>query len=273
MTENNTPLNFESMSDRALAVTRFELACEFERRLGTQEACRRLGVASMDELIAVACEAIESGHAWHVCPGCRCRTVASRSDGCQEGSTVSEETASALALAKEEESLQRAVVDPLKQNCLNSVAQGVSASVDRYAKKVAQAQPDVTRALGRDGVSALREDLSRAAGELATELRRAVAAVKWPTFAYGRSHNNGVASALYDFLSGSRVGRFDRILRAHRYKIEDYHGFSPYDLIEREGFNELEVELEILASKVKAVEAAKDADDQDAVESLWDETS
>jgi hypothetical protein len=55
----NATANFESMSDRALAVTLFELAREVERRHGTEAACRRFGVASMDELDEMVAEAIK----------------------------------------------------------------------------------------------------------------------------------------------------------------------------------------------------------------------
>lgn len=48
-TMRTTP-NLESMSDRALAVTLFEVTGEVERRRGTEEVCRRFGVANRNEL-------------------------------------------------------------------------------------------------------------------------------------------------------------------------------------------------------------------------------
>jgi hypothetical protein len=185
---------------------------------------------------------------------------------------MSDETKRALAEAEATKAQQHAVVDRLKQAALDSVAAGLGEHLDVYAKKMAQAQPDVTKSLGRDGVSALRAELAKVADELGAELRQSSQAIKWPTFEFGVSRNKGVASALFDLLYGSRMMRIDQIFKSFGYTIEQHGGLNPHSLYGRDDFTELETEISVHTSYRQAADAARAADNHDTVESLWDET-
>lgn len=123
---------------------------------------------------------------------------------------MSEETAKRIAEAKAQEAEQQKIVDALTQDCLNEVAAGIPVGAEKYAKSISHAQPEITKGLGRDGVSALREEISAAAVELATEIKEAATAIKWPE---SGSRKDDVATALFKFLYGSRIGRFDAMSR------------------------------------------------------------
>jgi hypothetical protein len=69
------------------------------------------------------------------------------------------------------------------------------------------------------------------------------------------------------------MDKIDAIFRSLGYVIDKHAGISPYDLFERDGYTELETQLQILAGKRAAVAAAKEADDRDRVEDLWDDGS
>ena len=182
---------------------------------------------------------------------------------------MSDETQRRLAEAKAEENKQRQIVDALKQQCLDSVASGFHARVNAYAKKVAHKHPDATRELGRDGIDALRKELSAAAENLAAELRQSVKEVKWPA-TIGGARNN-VTSTLFSFLY-ERVKKVDQVFKTFGYRIDEYTGCSPYDFFDRDTFVELEQQIHLLAVASDDVEIAKRTDDRDAVESLWNET-
>ncbi len=187
---------------------------------------------------------------------------------------MSEETARRLAEAKEQEAEQRTVVDALKQQCLDSIADGLPGRLDDYVKGIAHGQPDVTKQLRRDGIIALRKEVSEAADNLGAELRNSAAQIKWPTYAYGWPRHKGVTSSLFEFLYGSRVNKIDQILKSLGYKIEQHSGLHPHSLYEHEAaYGELEAQLATLTSKSNDVAAAKEADDHDTVDSLWDDTN
>jgi hypothetical protein len=166
------------------------------------------------------------------------------------------------------EAEQRAVVDDLKQECVESVARGLPDRLDTYAKRIAHQQPDAAKALGRDGVSALRNELAEAADQLATELRSAVDEIPWPSSA-GARRSQDVHSALFKFLYGSHVNRVTAIFKAHGFWFDETGGILPQDLYEMDGFGELVEALQVLAIAENATATAKAADDRDAVESLW----
>ena len=182
---------------------------------------------------------------------------------------MSEETARAVAAAEADESQQRALVDRLKQETLDSVAEYMPDHIDAYAKELAQKQPAATKALGPAGVSTLRKELAEAAQNLGAELKQSAAKIAWA------ANYEGVSYALAQFLGGSNLAPFNHTLRKHGYTIDTHESVSAYDLFTspQDQFFELEEQVRKLSQKTGAVQAAKKADDQDTVESIWDDSS
>lgn len=186
---------------------------------------------------------------------------------------MSRETARALADAKGAEADQVEVVDTLKRELLDAVAAGLPDRLDEYLKAIAHRQAGVTKALGRDGIAALRKEISDAADDLAVELRQSADKIEWPTFAYGSSRNKGVHSSLFHYFYGSRANNVDRILRLSGYTIEQHGGLHPHSLYERGGYDDIERQLAILAAKRNDVARAEEDDDHDTVDSIWNDSS
>lgn len=182
---------------------------------------------------------------------------------------MSEETTLALAAAEAEEVQQRAVVDRLKQEILDSVADGMPDHIDAYARELARKQPAATKALGSKGVSALRKELAEAAQKLGEVLKNSADKIGWAT------HYEGVSHGLGEFLGGSHLAPFNHALREHGYVIDSSESVGAYDLFTPgvAQFHELQEEIRKHSVKTIAVSAAKKADDQDTAESIWDESS
>ena len=181
---------------------------------------------------------------------------------------MGEQTAGELEKLKTAEAQQRAATDELKTECVESVARGLPDRLDACAKRLAHAQPDVARQLGREGIDTLRRELAEAAEQLGAELRGAVGQIEWPAHA---RRSDDVHSALFKFMYGPRVARLTTIFKAHGFYFDPTGGILPQDLYERDSFGELVEGLQALESAARATAAAKAADDRDAVESLWDD--
>ena len=183
-----------------------------------------------------------------------------------EEAHMSDETAKSLAAAEAEAAKQQEIVDVLKQQCLDEVAAAIPDGAEKYAKSIAQAQPERTKELGRDGVDALRGEIASAAALLAEELKQSAKAVKWPESSSGK---NDVMSALFNFLWGTRVDQFDKILRDFGYNIDKHAGLNPHSLYDLRKFKELERQFSLLRQKKYAVKVATAVDDQATVDDLW----
>ena len=179
---------------------------------------------------------------------------------------MSEDTARAVTEARAEWVKHRQVVERLKQECLDSVAAEIPAGVETYAKKIAQEQPAVTKKLGREGVAALRADISSAAERLASEVKEARSSVLWPR---DDAQRDGVATALFKFLNGPRVDRIDSVLQSRGYVVSEHSGLNPHMAFRLRRYGELNREFAVLASKAYALEAAMADDDRDTVDDLW----
>lgn len=182
---------------------------------------------------------------------------------------MSEETTRRLEEAKADEAQQQQIVAREKQQYLDALAEQLAGKVEAYGKKLAFEQPEVTKSLGRDGVEAFRRELVEAANGLGSLLRESADKIAWPTFEYDRAKKRGLRSALYDFLAGGRTKPINDVVRSYGYHLDAYHGVSPYELVDDVDSRSVENNLELLTQKRKAVEAAKDADDQDTVADLW----
>jgi len=181
---------------------------------------------------------------------------------------MSEETARELETLRQAEAERRSGVDRLKQQFLEGIAQNLPGRLDDYAKKLSQAQPDHARALGPDGINALREELAEAADQLATELRGALGEIPWPGADAVRSSAD-VHSALFGYLYPGRVNSLTAIFKNRGFYFHSTEGVLPQNLYDMHGFGELVLHSSALAEAERRTAAAKAADDHDEVESLW----
>ncbi|BBY67355.1 hypothetical protein [Mycolicibacterium helvum] len=185
---------------------------------------------------------------------------------------MSEGTAAELARLRQIEAEEWAALDNLKAECVARVADGMAAEVDAYAKKIANAHPEQAKALGKEGVSALRRELAEVTAELADQLRGAVDEIEWPEpKQYGKLDSSAVHSALFKFLYGARVDRLTRVLKAHGFPFEPTAGVLPQDLYDRSSFGDLAEALQNIGRIQQEVAQAKIVDDRDTVDSLWEE--
>lgn len=192
---------------------------------------------------------------------------------------MSDETRLALDQAVAVVNAERAKAEARKQECLDVVADGIPAAVDRLAKGVAQSQPDVTRELGPAGVKALREELSRTAANLASYVRAGSARVEWPKreSEWSRVEPRKIHSALFKLMYGTPVDRVGEVFGRHGYDVRksDRSGSQglvlPQSLYSEESFGDIAEALNDLGAAEIALAKAKAEDDKDAVNSLWDE--
>jgi hypothetical protein len=185
---------------------------------------------------------------------------------------LSEETAQALAAAEAAEARQHRVVRQFQDAVLEVVATALASHADDHARTITQHQPERTKAIGAEGLTALRGDLAKVAALVAGDLRQAHDSVKWPHIeSSGRKRD--VRDAIFEDLY-PRMARIDEVFRIHGYQIETHNGMSPYSMsISDNRFLELDLQLSHLADLRRKTEEARAADDRSAVDSLWDESS
>lgn len=193
---------------------------------------------------------------------------------------VSDETKRTLDEATTVVAAARAEADARKLECLDAVAIGIPAAVERLAKSTAQAQPDVTRALGAPGVKALRQDLAAEAAELADLVRTASEKIKWPArdSEWSRVEPRKIHSALFKFMYGAPVDRVGNVFGRHGYDVRksDRSGSQglvlPQSLYDEASFEHVAEALNELGAAEIALAKAKADDDKEVIDSLWDET-
>ncbi|MFC0504183.1 hypothetical protein [Micromonospora costi] len=207
---------------------------------------------------------------------------------------MSEETARRLREARARASQASGEADNRKRELLDTIARDLPARVESRAKSTAQAQPEVTKALGKDGIKKFRSELLDQATELATEIRAAADQIKWPMpLTTGTSNawvmpaispvkSREIHSALFEFLHGRRCDTLAAILKRHGFNIEDDNAQRSQGLIlpqtwlysEREQVREFEALAEALTALAKEREAVKEAQavhDREVVDSLWED--
>jgi hypothetical protein len=192
-------------------------------------------------------------------------------------SAVSEETTQKLLAALAEEDRRRAEADQLKRQTLANVAGGIPARLDELAKRTAHAQPDVAKRLGADGIKTLRSELAASAAALAAEVEGAATEVKWPKKQgeFSEVKTRDVHSALFKFMYGKRINAIAEIFKRHGFDIQDDNAqrsqglVYPQALYDEGEFAPLAGALNALTDAEWAVAKAKKDDDQDIVESLW----
>ncbi|SKF61520.1 Uncharacterised protein [Mycobacteroides abscessus subsp. abscessus] len=191
---------------------------------------------------------------------------------------MSDETRRILDEATAAVAVARANADARKQECLDVVADGLPTKVDRLAKHTAQAQPDVTKALGVDGVRALRNELAAKAAELAGYVRTGSDKIQWPRRgdAWEKVESRKVHSALFNFMYGAPTNRVGDVFERCGYDVRrsDRSGAQslvlPQNLYD-EDFGAVVEALHELGTAEISLKKAKEADDRDVVDSLWGE--
>ncbi len=193
---------------------------------------------------------------------------------------MSAETALELARAASLLSTRRAEADSAKRTCLESIAADLPAAVDRIAKRTAQAEPEVTKSLGKTGIATLRGELKTKADELALEIASAIDEFGWPYVetsksSYVSSVTPGqVNQAFFKFAYGRRTNALAAVFKKHGYSIHDDNSqrsqglVLPQYLCEDQHFEQVATALSSLAKAHMAFNVAKAADDKDIVNEI-----
>ncbi|MBB0993626.1 hypothetical protein G6010_14330 [Dietzia sp. SLG510A3-3B2-2] len=166
-----------------------------------------------------------------------------------------------------------------KQECLDVIADGIPAAVERIAKRTAQEQPEVTKGLGVQGIRSLRSELATEAAELAEYVRAGSSEIQWPhrDSEWSKVGSHHIHSALFTYMYGSPVDKIGAVFDRRGYDTQKTPGRGaqglvlPQSLYDRDSFEAVADSLNELAAAEAALKAAKEADDRDVVDSLWDD--
>lgn len=192
---------------------------------------------------------------------------------------MSEETALALKEAEANYSALEKEIDAYKEEFLAAVAVHVPRKVTEFAKKTALSEPEVTKALGAEGVKAMRGELESLAEQLAKDVAGGAFAIEWPTPSlYSAAKFNDLHSALFRYMR-PKVDKIAGVFKRNGYNVYDNNAqrsqglvlpqwfYSEGDLTEQT--TPLLKGLSRLAKAELAVEKAKKAHDDSTVGDLW----
>lgn len=182
---------------------------------------------------------------------------------------MTDETKTALQNATDALTAARTAADREIKACLAQIETDLPARAAEAAKRVAIDQPEVTKALGKDGVAELRTELHAAAEVLGRQFVDAADEIKWPLgTSYTKVDNRKVHSALFDRFY-RRTGALRDVLTAKGYKLGDSQPFIPQSLYIESKFTALSAALTELGKATENFEKAKKDDSDAAVEDLW----
>lgn len=185
-------------------------------------------------------------------------------------SSMTDDTKAALHQATEALAAARAKADSEIQACLAEIATDIPSRAAEAAKRVAVQQPEVTKALGKEGVAEMRSALHAAAEELGREFVAAADDIDWPSVAYSsKVETRHVHSALFNRFY-RRTGTLNRVLSANGYKLDEHsEPFLPQSLYVEAKFTPLADALTALGVASVNLERARKEDDGAAVDDLW----
>jgi hypothetical protein len=192
---------------------------------------------------------------------------------------MSDQTHGPLARAEAGAEAERARSERLAQELLDRIAAGVPAAVDAIARRAAEAQPDVTRKLGSEGIRAMRGELAERSAGLAGEIRAASAEIEWPleeAVRYGEVRTRHLDAALFRYLHGPRMNAIAEVLQDHGYGTAGDGAtpaqelINPHDLYVEQWLSPLAEARTSLSVAENSVRAAQQTDDQATVRSIWD---
>lgn len=192
---------------------------------------------------------------------------------------MSDETVQQLKEAEAVVAERRKDAENRKRECLKVLADRIPAEVEKIAKRTAQSQPEVTKALGSAGIRELRRQLAERASELAAEIESAVDQIQWPSSESEWSPvlPRHVHSALFKFMYGQRVDSLAAIFKRHGYSIHDDNArrsqslVMPQSLYREDDFSAVAEALTSLAKAERDCAKAKAADDEVIVDAIWDD--
>jgi hypothetical protein len=136
---------------------------------------------------------------------------------------MSEDTMYTLQEALTAASQLHQEADQQKNECLAQVAEGLPGKVDALAKKVAHAEPEVTKALGKEGIEKLRTELAHEAALLAADIRGAVNEIKWPMpqSDFDKVDARKIHFVLFEYMYGRRVDQLAAVFKRHGYSVHE----------------------------------------------------
>jgi hypothetical protein len=191
---------------------------------------------------------------------------------------MSEDTARQLAEAQRLARELRAKADAEIDARLSAMASELRDRLDEIAKRTAQKQPEVTKALGSDGIKTFRAELAEEAQVLADDLRSAAGKIKWPRADsdYANVTVGNIHSALFEYMHGSRVDRLAAVFRRNGFDVGEHRNrqslILPQSLYREKDFEPVAEALNAAGEANRAAASAKAADDEDIVASLWSDS-
>lgn len=187
---------------------------------------------------------------------------------------MSDETAQVLAKAEEALAEMTKIAERETEEFLAGVASEIPSRVDRVLKKAAQEQPEVTKALGREGLAKLRADLAAEAKKIADDLLQSGPSIDWPVpRGWGSSNTSDVASALTEHLQAGPLADIYHAAgygSSGNYRRTEMHSSHLVDS-STPRYKQLVEVLRKLEDARSAVAEAKKADDAAIVADLWGE--
>ncbi|TFC83038.1 hypothetical protein [Cryobacterium sp. TMT3-29-2] len=186
---------------------------------------------------------------------------------------MSEATEKALEVAREHLRTAQGNSEAKKRVTLAYIAAHLPGKAESIAKRYAHEQPEVTKSIGREGVSTLRAEVAEEARVLGAAFIAAVDDIEWPISdgTYSKVSPGKIHSAIFKRFHGKVDGVIGPI-RSAGYTLDARHTNSvilPQYLYEEDWFDDLAQALNDLSTARRTVQAARAADDKSAVDDLW----
>jgi hypothetical protein len=189
---------------------------------------------------------------------------------------MSEATMRALQEALTAAARLRQEAEQQKNECLAQIAEALPGKADGLAKRIATAEPEVTKSLGKEGIGQFRTELAHEAAVLAKDIRGAVAEINWPMpkSTFDKVDTRKIHSAIFGYMYGQRVNKLADVFKRHGYSIHDNAQHSqgivaPQNLYEEEKFGSVAAALNALGEAERKVTKARTADDNSTVDDIW----
>lgn len=184
-------------------------------------------------------------------------------------SAMTDETKDALNQAAEALKEARARADLEKRACLAQIQAELPARAAETAKRIATDQPEVTKALGKEGVANMRDALQSASEELGRQFVAAVDEIDWPLGSGNTKVGNyKVHSALFDRFH-NKTGALSKVLKDNGYTLGVSDAFLPQSLYVESKFTSVAAALTALGIASANFKKAKKNDDDAVVDDLW----
>lgn len=184
---------------------------------------------------------------------------------------MTDETRAALQQATEALASARETAERAKRACLAQIAADMPSRAAESARRVATEQPEVTKALGKDGVAKMRAALHAVADELGQQFVAAEEEIHWPVgTTYSRVENRHIHGALFKRFY-RHTGSLSRVLTEHGYDLSGSDPFLPQTLYAESKFSAVSSALTSLGLASGKFDSAKKADDNATVDDLWGE--